>query len=80
MAAEKWQIESWLGREKAAESDYMLVICDTFDYEDYPVFVSKGDLHEALEQYSKNMQRVIEVYDLSLDIATQLKETRAWHT
>ena len=39
MAANKWMIESWLKREKAAESDYMLVVCDTFDHEDYPVYV-----------------------------------------
>lgn len=80
MAANKWEIESWLKRDKAAESDYMLVVCDTFDYEDYPVYVSKEDLSDAIERYSRNMQRVLEVYDLSLDIDAQLNERMAWHT
>lgn len=79
MAANKWMIESWLKREKAVESDYMLVVCDTFDYEDYPVYVSKEDLEKAIQQYSSNMQTIAEIYNLSLDIDAQLAERRAWH-
>jgi len=80
MVADKWMIESWLKCEKAAKSDYMLVVWDTFDFEDYPVYVSKEDLDEAIRQYSINMQTVVEVYNFSLDIDDQLAEQRAWHT
>lgn len=79
MAASKWMIESWLKREKAAESDYMLVVCDTFDHEDYPVYVSKKDIDKTIQQYSGNMQTIMEIYNLSLDIDAQLAEKRAWH-
>lgn len=79
MAASKWMIESWLKREKATESDYMLVVCDTFDHEDYPVYVSKKDIDKTIQQYSGNMQTIMEIYNLSLDIDAQLAEKRAWH-
>ena len=59
----------------------MLVVCDLFDYEDYPVVVMP---HEELASVAKryhgpNMQKVMECYDLSLPIEDQLKELRAWH-
>lgn len=79
MAVDKWMIESWLKCEKAAESDYMLVVWDTFDFEDYPVYVSKEDLDDAIQQYSINMQTIMEIYNFSLDIDAQLAEQRAWH-
>jgi hypothetical protein len=59
----------------------MLVVCDTFDYEDYPVFVTPGaDCNAILRHYQcADMQRVMEVYDLNMEIGAQLAERRAWH-
>ncbi len=70
-------IRKWIEREP--HSKYMLVICDTFDYNDYPAFVEDDkECLETIENPGK-MQKVMEVYNLSLDIETQLKESRAWH-
>lgn len=41
MAATKEFIRNWLQRA-TKEDSHMLVVCDTFDYEDYPVFVNKN--------------------------------------
>jgi hypothetical protein len=57
----------------------MLVVCDTFSYEDYPVYILPDqDLNSAIDQYSNNMQRVMECYDLRADKEEQLTERRVW--
>jgi len=59
----------------------MLVVCDEFDHEDYPVYVEKGeDALTIVKEYNKrSMQRVIEVYNFSLDIDMQLNQGRAYN-
>jgi hypothetical protein len=74
-------IRSWLLEGKNAGASYVIVACDTFDYEDYPVFVGPNDsFGAAISRASTNMQRPMEVYDLSLDFESQLNEYRAWHS
>ena len=59
----------------------MIVVCDTWDHEDYPVYVQEGEDPRARagEYTEKNMQRVMEVYALHLDMESQLAEHRACH-
>lgn len=56
------------------------MVCDSFDYEDYPVYaetVAEFDL--AYDAHNgKNMQRIMEVYDLRGDIQEQMRMRRAW--
>lgn len=74
----KQNICNWLNG--SCEADFMLIVCDTFDYDDYPVFCTRGNFEETHAKYNeKNMQRVIEVYDLSLEHESQLNERRAFH-
>ena len=42
----------------------MIVACDTFDYEDYPVYVMKGDSPRDRANNLGSMQTVMEVYKL----------------
>ena len=83
MATTKEDIRAWLKDGLAQGSKYMMVFCDTFDCDDYPVYCK--DVAEFWEKYSEpmytsiNMQKLMEVYDLSLDIETQLDEARACH-
>lgn len=72
-------ILGWLNRAKKENATHMLVVCDTFDWDDYPVFVSdEENVRDVYEQYhGKDMQKVMEVYNLSLDIHRQLCEFRA---
>ena len=73
-------IRTWLS-QATKEHTHMIVVCDTFDHEDYPEFVKKGE--DAKEKAKKiqnwPMQRIMEVYDLALDLEKQLAETRAFH-
>ena len=76
------EIRSWL-ESKVGDNDltHMLVVCDTFDYEDYPVYVSRREnVREVFHKYNgPNMQKVMEVYSLRKDIEDQLNEHRAFH-
>ncbi len=58
----------------------MIVVCDTFSWKDYPVFCSEAEFNEKHREHSDvNMQRVMEVYDLSMNREHQLAESRAFH-
>lgn len=76
------QIRSWFLTGKREHATHMIVVCDTFDHEDYPVYVKQNeDVHEVHKKYDRgtNMQRVMEVYALHLDMEAQLNEVRAFH-
>ena len=71
------RIKEWFLEGKSQNARYMLVLCDTFDYGDYPSFFHTA--HTCLERKNNpgEMQRVMECYDLNMDMETQLKEYRA---
>jgi hypothetical protein len=74
-------ISEWFDDAKISGATHMLVVCDTYDHVDYPVRVkSTDDGRKIFAAYNgPNMQRVMEVYDLSLDKFSQLSERRAFH-
>jgi len=59
----------------------MIVVCDTFDHEDYPVFVPVGqDVRTKAAEYDgPNMQKVMEVYAMHLPMEMQLAQPRSFH-
>ena len=81
MATTKAEIKRWLNKAKAEGTTHMLVVCDTFDHDDYDVPVKPTEkVADVVAKYrAMSMQRVMEVYDLSLDLEMQLVERRAWH-
>lgn len=77
MAANKEDIRRWL-KSADEKTTHMLVVCDTYDWEDYPVYLREGeDINIAINNHSGNMQRIMEVYNMSMDIEAQLNEGRA---
>jgi hypothetical protein len=81
MATTKADIKRWLKQGKAEGATHVVVVCDTFDWEDYPVYVKpEEDVKEVEKKYSgPNMQRVMEVYNLKKDLAEQLLEHRSFN-
>ena len=81
MGTTREEIKAWLENAKSKGATHMLVVCDTFDYEDYQVHVMPGEsVEKAIEKYKNmSMSKAMEVYSLSLPIDTQLKEFRCWH-
>lgn len=75
-------ISQWFDEGKKEGATHMIVACDTFDWEDYPVFVnSETEAREEVKrlQTGDNMQRVMEVYDLRKGKQDQLNAQRAWN-
>lgn len=58
-------INRWKGEAKRRKATHIIVVCDTFDYSNYPVYVQSGDELESMKaRYSQNMDRVMEVIEL----------------
>lgn len=70
----------WLKRADKAAT-HMLVVCDTFDWSDYPVYIMPDqDIRaEADKRNGPNMTKLMEVYNLSMDLETQLAEHRSFN-
>lgn len=71
----KQELQLWFDRGITEKYRYMIVVCDTFDWEDYPVYVTKDeDFYIAYDDHNeKNMQRIMEVYDLDKSWEEQSK-------
>jgi hypothetical protein len=66
MAATKIEFEEWMSRAREKGASHLIVVCDTFDYDDYPVFVMPDeDLSAKRAEFDNvNMQRIMEVVEI----------------
>lgn len=67
-------LKTWYDHGVKAKATHMIVVCDTFDYEDFAVYIEKGqNFYSKYNEYTngKNMARIVEVYDLSLPFNKQ---------
>jgi hypothetical protein len=75
MAASLEEIRTWFETAEQNNSSHMIVVCDTYDWEDYPVYVSPQEsIVEEMAKYDDvNMQRIMEIYriDLGWDAQSQ---------
>ena len=66
----------WFDRGVALGKSHMIVVVDKFDWEDYPVYFPDDrfdTIQEAVAHFNgPNMQKVMEVYNLTMDRAEQL--------
>lgn len=67
MAASRSDVDFWITLAKKQKAKYILSVCDTFDWSDYPVYCSdlKELKKEIKEHNNKNMQRINEVIEIS---------------
>ena len=85
-------IRIWLTNATKAGATHVIIVCDTLDYDDFPVYVFSdqescthplGEVGTAREVYDRlhgvDLQQVMEVYSLRGDIESQLIEHRAFH-
>ncbi len=84
MGTTREEIGGWFDRGVAQKATHLIVVVDDFDHEDYPVFFTctrEGALAKV-DEYSKgmhSMQRVMEVYALTLPKDPQLSEHRSFN-
>jgi len=75
LATRKEIREDWFERGVEEKQDYLLVICDTSNYEDYPVFCKEEDLDDMTKYYENaSMQEKLAVYNLKLNREKQFKD------
>ena len=81
MTATIRDIMDWLDEAKRKKATHLIVVCDTWDHDNYPVYVYKGDdVRTVAGKYmGQNMQRIDEIYNMHMDLDTQLSATRAYN-
>ena len=69
MAATRQDVDRWIATAKENGDKYIISVCDTFDWDDYPVYCrNKKELAEAVSEYDgRNMQRINEVIEINGD-------------
>ena len=83
MSASRQTIREWLEKGKSMGATHVVIALDTYDYDNYPVYVKPGGKsaqEEADRVNAGSMQSVDEVYDLSMDIDEQMSLPRVWNT
>jgi len=75
----KQEISSWFDAGVKRGARHMLVICDSFDHEDYPAYTDTDADCRAKYEAPGSMQHVMEVYDLTADKAVQLAMPRVFN-
>lgn len=71
-------ISFWFDRAVALKYEYLVIKCDTFDYTHYPVMCKTYEIAQAIVRNPGDMQRIMEVYNLSEPKEPQLCERRTW--
>lgn len=79
MATNTSTISKWFDEGIELKATHMIVVCDTFDYEDYPVYVMPDQDVWLIEKSIGAMQRVMEVYNLSDSKEEQIKAGRVFN-
>ncbi|NMC57926.1 MAG: hypothetical protein GYA51_00815 [Candidatus Methanofastidiosa archaeon] len=69
MAASREDVDSWIELAKSTKHKYIISVCDTFEWDDYPVFCkNKKELQKQFPKYNgENMQRVNEIIRINPD-------------
>lgn len=86
MGTTKEEIGRWFDSGKTCGATHMIVICDTWDWEDEPTYVMPGEdaakrCRDIDERYKRGEStiKVMEVYAMHLPKEEQLSEFRAKH-
>lgn len=78
MAVSKEEIRAWLKEGQDRKATHVVIVCDTYDWDDYPVFVESGQDPKIIADTYRHMsmQKVMEVYSLTgkYDIESQLRD------
>jgi hypothetical protein len=79
MATTILDLKEWLARGKRKGASHMIIVCDTFNWEDFPVYVmpEQDARKEFNTENKKPMQKVMEIYNLNKDLEPQINQHRA---
>jgi|SRR5688572_30253883 len=76
-------LRDWLQDGTAKGATHMLVVCDTFNYENFPVYVLPSQnvflVADRHRTEPEKMRKLMEVYSYALPLEPQLAQRRAAH-
>jgi hypothetical protein len=72
MAASLQDVRNWFQDGVAAGHRYLIVLCDTFAWEDYPRYAGSREEAQEIVDNPGNMTRVMEFYDLGSTMEDQI--------
>lgn len=78
MTASRDEISEWFDRGKVLGNTHMVIICDTFDHSDYPVYTTSADEARLLADSPGEMEKIMEVYCLDAPKDIQLELDRCF--
>jgi hypothetical protein len=79
MTATEEDILGWVREAKSRGKKYLMVITDTFDYENYPVYADEDTIGDFYREYgSRNMQKIEEIYNVNLPVVSINKRNRVF--
>lgn len=62
MAATRGDVDMWIKTARINGNEFIISVCDTFDYDDYPIYCSKKNLKEKYKEVDgKDMQIINEI-------------------
>lgn len=69
MAASRKDVDRWIDTAKQRGYKYIISVCDTFDYDDYPVYIKDlNELKDRMDDYDGvNMQKINEIIRINDD-------------
>lgn len=68
------ELKQWFQNGVKHKALYMIVACDTFDWEDYPIYCKTREemIQQVADHTGINMQKIMEVYDLTIPMKDQM--------
>lgn len=83
MLAEEYKakVSTWFAAAKAKKSQYLIVALDTNTHNLFPVYVSRDtNIQTKIKSFNDNHgARAMEIYNINMDLATQLGQARVWN-
>lgn len=77
--ASREDLKLWFLEGRELDHDFMIIACDTFDNSTYPIYTKLKDFWRFHDRHNNvNMQKIVEVYNLKIDMITQLQLKRAY--
>ncbi|HUS49397.1 MAG TPA: hypothetical protein VMZ91_04490 [Candidatus Paceibacterota bacterium] len=69
MAATRDDVNMWIEIAKGGNYEFIISVCDTFDWDDYPVFCKNKEevLKESRQYNGVNMQKINEIIQIKSD-------------
>jgi len=74
-------LKRWFKSGVDQGATHMIVVCDTYDWSDYPVYVLPAeDVREVEAKYAEaDMSKVMEVYKMAMGMSAQMSQRRAFN-